>query len=109
MAKARKVVAIGPSGELFCLKSLGAEFVPLRPDGNLEEELRKHASDPTVGLILVSEPVAQGKHALIAELRHERRAVVLVVPSYRGTSGTTLSFMKRTLEQSIGVDLISKG
>jgi len=108
MAKVRKIVAIGPPEELFYLKSAGVDLVALEPDGNLEEELLKQAADAAVGLIIVSETVAEGREAVIAQARHERGSVVLVVPSLSGTKDTTLTFMKHVLEQSIGVDLISR-
>ena len=106
--KQKKVVALGPARELLCLKSAGVEVVALEPGQGLEEELARQASSPEVGLILVSEPAAQGQQAAIDAVRRERAAVILVVPSFQGTADTTLAFMKRALEQSLGVDLISK-
>jgi vacuolar-type H+-ATPase subunit F/Vma7 len=108
MAAMKKIVAIGPSDELSFLTSVGVECVPLQPDGDLESELRRQAAAPSVGLIIVSESVAQGRHGVIAQVRRDGKAVVLVVPSHRGSTDATLAFMKHVLEQSIGVDLISK-
>jgi len=108
MAKTRRVVAIGPAEELFYLQGAGVELVTLGPQGKLEEELLKQASDASVGLILVSETVAERRQGTIAQVRREGGVPVLVVPSFSGSKETTLSFMKHVLEQSIGVDLISR-
>lgn len=108
MANARKIVAIGPAEELLYLRSAGVEFVAMDWDADLEEALKEQARDPAVGLVIVSEPLAEGRLGIIAELRREHGTPVLVVPSHCGSAGTTLAHMKRALEQSLGVDLISK-
>jgi vacuolar-type H+-ATPase subunit F/Vma7 len=108
MSEKLKIVAVGPAEELRCLKSAGVEFVELKPQEDLGAALRKQAQDPAVGMILVSEAVAGRQFAVVAQVRRDTGAVLMVVPSYRGSQGTTLEFMKHALEQSIGVDLISK-
>ena len=35
-------------------------------------------------------------------------AVIMLVPSHRGSRDLTLQWMKRSMEQTIGVDMISK-
>lgn len=108
MSEKRKIVAVGPAEELLCLKSAGVEFVDLDVQGDLGAALRKQAQDPGVGLILVSEAVAGPQFDVVGQVRRQTGAVLMVVPSYRGSQGTTLEYMKHALEQSIGVDLISK-
>ncbi len=108
MSEKLKIVALGPAEELLCLKSAGVEFVELSAAQGLEAALRRQAQDPSVGLVLVSEVLAGPQFEVVDEVRRDTGAVLLVVPSYRGSQGTTLEFMKRALEQSIGVDLISK-
>lgn len=108
MAQKLKIVALGPSEELLCLKSAGVEFVELGADDDLEATLRRYARDAAIGLIILSEASIGDRYAVVAAVRRETGAVLLVVPSYRGSRDTTLAFMKHTLEQSIGVDLISK-
>jgi len=108
MSEKLKIVAVGPAEELLCLKSVGVEFVELGEAERLQAALRRQAQDPAVGLILVSEALAGQQFEAVDEVRRDTGAVLLVVPSYRGSQGTTLKFMKRALEQSIGVDLISK-
>lgn len=108
MTEKLKIVAVGPAEELLCLRSAGVDFVEVGPQDDLGAALRKLAQDPAVGMVLVSEAVAGPQFALVAEVRRQTGAVLMVVPGYRGSQGTTLEFMKHALEQSIGVDLISK-
>ncbi len=108
MSDKLRIVAVGPAEELLCLRSAGVDFVDVGPKDDLGAALRKQAQDPDVGLILVSEALAGQQFEVVAEVRRDTGAVLLVLPSYRGSQGTTLEHMKRALEQSIGVDLISK-
>jgi vacuolar-type H+-ATPase subunit F/Vma7 len=108
MALTRTVVAIGPEQEMLYLKCAGVAFVPLERGEDLEEPVRRQARDPEVGLIIVSETVAEGRHDVIGDVRHDTGTAVLVVPSHRGSTGSTESHMRHVLEQSIGVDLLSK-
>ena len=108
MSGKRKIVALGPAEELLCLKSVGVEFFELGPQDDLAATLRRHAQDPAVGLIIVSEAVVGERFSVVAQVRRDTGAALMVVPSYRGSQGMTLAFMKHALEQSIGVDLISK-
>ncbi len=109
MAKAKRIIALGPREEMACLRAAGVQLVPLGPEADLMEPLRKHALDASVGLILVSETLAKAKMRAISELRLETGAVVLVVPGPGGSADSTLAFMKYMVGRSIGVDLISKG
>jgi len=92
----------------MALRSVGVQVVAVEESGDLRRTLDEYASQPDVGLIIVSEALAADRQALLAEARRDSDTVILVVPSYRGAKGSTLAFMKHTLEQSIGVDLISR-
>jgi vacuolar-type H+-ATPase subunit F/Vma7 len=108
MAKTRKVVALGPKEELAYLRSAGVQFVPVGPEDDLGAALSRWAHDSSVGLILVSETVLDGRHGVAADVRRLTNTPIMAVPSHRGSADATLGFMKHTLEQSLGVDLISK-
>jgi V/A-type H+-transporting ATPase subunit F len=108
MAVTKKVVAIGPRDEMLYLRGAGIEFVPLKAGEDLAAPLRHSAHDAAVGLTLVSETAAEGKMDMIGELRRATGAVVLVVPSHRGSTGSTMAHMRRVLEQSVGVDLLGE-
>jgi len=108
MAVTKKLVAIGPRDEMLYLRGAGMQFVPLEAGEDLEEPLRRGARDAAVGLTLVSETAAEGKLDMIDELRRATGAVILVVPSHRGSTGSTTAHMRRVLELSVGVDLLGE-
>ena len=108
MAGDGKVVAIGPREEIIGLRSVGIELVPVKAGSGLAEALSEQALDPGVRLVLVSESVAASAEAMIADLRRRGDAVIMLVPSHRGSRELTLQWMKRAMEQTIGVDMISK-
>jgi vacuolar-type H+-ATPase subunit F/Vma7 len=106
MAVIRKVVAIGPREEMLYLRAAGIEFVPLERGEKLEGPLRRCAANSAVGLTLVSETAAEGLLDLVGEVRRATGAVILVVPSHRGGTGSTMAHMRHVLELSVGVDLL---
>lgn len=108
MADGAKIVALGPKEEIAGLASLGVEVAPVESPAELEAALPERARDPAPALILVSETVAGEARDLIAGLRRPGGAVILLVPSHRGSAGMALEWMKHGMEQSIGVDLITK-
>lgn len=103
-----KVVAVGPREEIMGLRSVGIEALPVEGAVELEKVLSEQALDPQVRLILVSETVAEGAERLIAALRRRCQAVIMLVPSHRGPKELTQQWMKRDMELSIGVDMITK-
>jgi len=91
---------------MLYLREAGMEFVPLEAGEDLEAPLRRAMGDAAVGLTLLSETVAGDRPDVVDEVRRATGAVVLVVPSHRGSTGSTLSHMRRVLEQSVGVNLL---
>jgi vacuolar-type H+-ATPase subunit F/Vma7 len=108
MREGRRVVAIGPAEEVMGLKSVGVEVMPMEAGQDLRDVLQTATSDRDVAVILVSEPALRGDYRVISECRARTGVVLLVVPAAGGSQDLTMSFLRHTLEQSIGVDLISK-
>jgi len=108
MAGDGKVVAIGPHDEMVGLGSVGIELVPVNEGSALAEALSAKALERGVRLVLLSESVAAGAEAMVADLRRRSDAVIMLVPSHRGSMDLTMQWMKHAMEQTIGVDMISK-
>jgi len=103
-----KIVALGPQEEIQGLRSIGVQPVPVESGSDLPEALSRHALDPDVKLVLVSESVAGEASRLVADLRRRSRAPIILIPSHRGPAGMALDWMKRGMEHHIGVDMITK-
>ena len=108
MAGDGKIVAIGPHEEIIGLGSVGIELVAVSERSGLAGALSAKALERGVRLVLVSESVAAGAEAMIADLRRRSDAVIMLVPSHRGSRDLTMQWMKHAMEQTIGVDMISK-
>ena len=107
MTENASIVAVGAPDEVACFRNLGADVVPLTDPADLAGVLSAQARRPGVALIVVSEPSLRGDYRVVSEARRSAGAVVLVVPSYRGSEGLSLACMRGAVRQSIGVDLIS--
>jgi len=106
-ASGQKIVAVGPRHEMIGLRSVGVEVVALEVASSLEQVLREQAARPEVRLVLLSESVAEGVQKLVEDLRKATGTMIVLVPSHQGSRGTTMQWMKRAMEQSLGVDVIS--
>ena len=107
MAGNERIVAMGPREEIIGLRSIGIELVPVATAREFQEKLPAQAARTEVQLVLVSETVADGARELVAETREKTGAIIMLVPSHRGSKGTTIQWLKETMAQSIGVDVIS--
>ena len=107
MAEDEKIVAIGPRAEMLGLRSIGVELVPVDTPDEMEESLRVQANRDDVRLVLLSETVAEDSRQVVRELRGRKGTVITLIPSHRGSKGLTVDWMRETMEQTIGVDVIS--
>ena len=108
MAEGPRILALGPMGEIEGLQSIGVEPVPVQSAAELAQALRDQTRDGSVALVLVSETLAGEAEELIAGMRRPGGPIILPIPSHRGAEGLALQWMKHAMEQSIGVDMISK-
>jgi len=108
MPDENKIVALGPMEEIVGLASVGVETHAVERSDELAEALERHAADPAVRLLLLSETVASGARELVAHLQRPGGPAVLIVPSHRGSAGTATEWIKHGMDQMIGVDMMSK-
>ena len=108
MAREARIVALGPEQEIAGLASIGVELVPVESGGELGEALEEQTRDPGARIVLVSESVAEGARDVVADMRSRTGAVIALVPSHRGPRGMAVEWIRRAMEQSIGVDMISE-
>ncbi|MFW5923125.1 MAG: V-type ATP synthase subunit F [Planctomycetota bacterium] len=108
MSDAAQIVAVGPQSEMQGLRSIGVELFPADDASDVEDILRTQANREEVRLILLSETVAEDMEDVMGELRGRKGTVIMLLPSHRGSSGLTIDWMRRTMERSLGVDVISE-
>ncbi len=103
-----RIVAIGERDQVRAFRAVGVEVVPVANLDEAIQALRQHAVDDPATLVLLSEPLAQEMAEQLQEIRSRSRAMLLVIPSHRGTAHASLREMKALIERSIGVDMIGK-
>ena len=108
MAESARIVALGRREEIMGLASAGIAVAPVESPEDLIQALAEQAADQDVALLLVSETVARGAEGRIDELRAANGTAILLIPSHRGATGLPLEWMRRGMEQRIGVDMISE-
>lgn len=108
MSDDAKIVALGPREEIVGLATIGVTPVPVESAEEFGEALAAQSADPAVRIILVSETVANDAQEQIGALRRPDAPVVLLIPSHRGSAGLAPAWMKHGMEQSIGVDMITR-
>ncbi len=108
MSESPKIVAIGPRSEMLGLQSIGVELVSVDTEEEMTESLRVQVNRQEVRLILLSETMADELQEEVEELRGRKNTVIMLVPSHLGAKNTTMEWMRKTMERTIGVDVLSE-
>ncbi|MGR3309610.1 MAG: V-type ATP synthase subunit F [Candidatus Brocadiales bacterium] len=103
-----KVVAVGEKDLIIGFKAVGVELVPVKSPSEVDVVLEKLSQDTSVGLILITETIAEECLDVISSFRDESPVVILIVPSHLPTKHISMLEMKRDIEKAVGVDMLSK-
>jgi vacuolar-type H+-ATPase subunit F/Vma7 len=71
-------------------------------------ELNILARDPEIGLVLVTESMAMEDPGAIAEFRGRSPAILAVIPTHEGSKHFSFQEMRKSVERSLGLDLLGK-
>lgn len=103
-----KVVAVGERDLIIGFKTVGVELTPVKSPSEVGAALSKLSQDTSVGLILITETIAEGCLDVITSFRDENPVVVLIVPSHLPTKQISMLEMKRDIEKAVGIDMLSR-
>lgn len=103
-----RIVAVGERDSIIGFKGVGVEILPVRSGSELEPILKRVTADPTVALILMTEPVAEPCLDLISQYREKTDAVLLIIPSHQGSRQISFQEMKRLIERAVGVNILEE-
>ncbi|HHT9125851.1 MAG TPA: V-type ATP synthase subunit F [Candidatus Brocadiia bacterium] len=99
---------MGERDLIIGFKAVGVELVSVKSPSEVGAVLKKLSQDASVGLILITETVAEGCLDVISSFREESAAVILIVPSHLPTKHISMLEIKRNIEKAVGVDMLSK-
>lgn len=103
-----KIVAVGERDLIIGFKAVGVELSPVKSPSEVNAVLKKLSQDTSVGLILITETIAEGCLDVISSFRNESSVVILIAPSHLPTKHISMIEMKRNIEKAVGVDMLSK-
>lgn len=103
-----KVVAVGEKDLIIGFKAVGVELAPVKSPSEVDVVLEKLSQDASVGLILITETIAEECLDVISSFREESPVVILIVPSHLPTKHISMLEMKRDIEKAVGVDMLTK-
>jgi V/A-type H+-transporting ATPase subunit F len=103
-----KAVAVGEKHLILGFKGVGFEIVPIDDSTKLMHELNTLSRDPEIGLVLITESMAKDAPGAIEEFRGRSSAVLTIIPTHEGSNHLSFQEVRRSVERSLGIDLLGK-
>jgi V/A-type H+-transporting ATPase subunit F len=101
-----KIAVIGDRDTVTGLRMVGVHdcFIPDTSD-RAREQLLRYFRDPSTGLILITEPIAQEIEDTILELSESPVPVIMLIPDRDGTTGAYETVLKELIRRAVGIDI----
>ncbi len=77
---------------------------PSTPD-ETRDVLMKYFRDPTMGLIMITEPLAAAVEDTIVELSQAPVPVILLIPDRNGSTGTYETVLRELIRRAVGIEI----
>jgi V/A-type H+-transporting ATPase subunit F len=103
-----KAVAIGEKHLIIGFKGVGFEIVPLEDSSRLMQELIALSRGSEVGLVLLTESMADENPKAIEEFRQRSSAILTIIPTHEGSKHSSFQEIRKSVERSIGIDILGK-
>jgi V/A-type H+-transporting ATPase subunit F len=103
-----KAVAVGEKHLILGFKGVGFEIVPIDDSAKLMHELNILSRDPEIGLVIVTESIAEEASKAIEEFRVRSSAILTIIPAHEGSKHLSFREMRKSVERSLGVDILGK-
>lgn len=103
-----KAVAVGEKHLVLGFKGVGMDVVDVAEPERLKAALLRLARNPEVGVVLVTESMAAQAPDALSDFRDAGGGILVVIPSHEGSKGFSFEEMRRSVERSIGVDILGK-
>jgi V/A-type H+-transporting ATPase subunit F len=103
-----KAVAVGEKHLILGFKGVGMDVVAASDAETFHGEVMKLSRNPEVGLVLVTESMAQLSPQTLADYRAVSSGILVVIPTHEGSKGFSYELMRKAVERAIGVDILGK-
>jgi len=102
-----RIAVIGDRDSILGFKALGVEIFPVATAEQAARALR-NAGEEGYAIIFVTEPLLAEIESEIDALNREVLPAVIPIPNNKGATGVAMERMRRTVEQAVGVDILSQ-
>jgi len=101
-----KIAVIGDRDTVTGFRMVGVResSIPKTAD-ETRKSLLDYFRDPEMGLIIITEPLAEGIEEIILELSEAPVPVILLVPDRQGTTGAYETVLKELIRRAVGIEI----
>jgi V/A-type H+-transporting ATPase subunit F len=101
-----KIAVIGDRDTVTGFRLVGVSecATPKTPE-ETRELLHEFFRDPSMGLIIITEPLAEEVEDTIVELSQSPVPVILLIPDRNGTLGTYETVLKELIRRAVGIEI----
>jgi V/A-type H+/Na+-transporting ATPase subunit F len=103
-----RAIALGEKHLVVGFTAAGVEVVPVMDEHDFARQLAIAARDPGVAIVFATEQMAALAPEAVSHFRGTSQTALLIVPSYEGATRAGFSEVRKTVERSLGVDLLGK-
>lgn len=103
-----KIVIIGEKADILPYQSIGVEIEPVKTISETVNILRKTAQDSSVGIILITEDMAEQCLDTIAELRNKMAKAITIIPTRQGSRHISEMELNKEIGRAVGMDILTK-
>ncbi|MHA1771349.1 MAG: V-type ATP synthase subunit F [Candidatus Thorarchaeota archaeon] len=101
-----KIAVIGDRDTVIGFRMAGVteSTVPQNPL-ETRQALQSYFSDPTMGLILITEPLAKTIEDTILNLSEAPIPVIILIPDRSGSTGAYETLLKELVRRAVGIEI----
>jgi V/A-type H+/Na+-transporting ATPase subunit F len=103
-----RAVAIGEKHLILGFKGVGFEIIPVEDSSKVGEVLNGLVRQSDVGLVFVTESIAKDAAEAIRDFRVRSSAILTLIPSHEGSDQVSFQEIRRSVERSLGLDILGK-
>lgn len=101
-----KIAVIGDRDTVTGFRLVGvSECASPKSPNDTRELLLDYFRDPNMGLIIITERLAQEVEDTIVELSQSPVPVILLIPDRTGSTGTYESVLKELIRRAVGIEI----
>ncbi|HPI92444.1 MAG TPA: V-type ATP synthase subunit F [Deltaproteobacteria bacterium] len=103
-----RAVVLGEKRNITAFKGVGIDALPVEDGQKLFQSLMELSRERELGIVLVTENLAEQAPEAIEEFRRRSAAVLCIIPTHEGSRRTSFQAISRLVESSLGIDILGK-